>query len=64
MRLLTPFIRQRREGRRYCGGETIDGEWSYSMQSYWEKRGMVSISFRRRKEHARRLLVSARRGDL
>jgi hypothetical protein len=34
MRLLTPFIWQRREGKQYCGGETVDGEWSYSILSF------------------------------
>jgi hypothetical protein len=29
MRLPTPFIERRREGRRYHGGEMIDDEWSY-----------------------------------
>jgi hypothetical protein len=31
MRLRTPFIGQSREGRRYCGGEIVDFECSYSM---------------------------------
>jgi hypothetical protein len=35
MRLPVPFIGQRREGRRYHGGEMVDGEWSYSMLLFW-----------------------------
>jgi hypothetical protein len=31
MRLPIPFIGRRREGRWYHGGESVDGEWSYSM---------------------------------
>jgi hypothetical protein len=31
MRLLMPFRGRRREGRRYHGGEMVDGEWRYSM---------------------------------
>jgi hypothetical protein len=31
VRLMTPFIGWRREGRWCRGGETVDGEWSSSM---------------------------------
>jgi hypothetical protein len=37
MRLLASFIGWRREGRWYCEGETVDGEWSYSMLSFWRE---------------------------
>jgi hypothetical protein len=37
MRLLTPFIEWRREGRRYHAGEIVHDEWSYSILSFWEK---------------------------
>jgi hypothetical protein len=41
MRLSMPFIGQRREGRWYREGETVDGEWSYSMLLFWgeERKG-------------------------
>jgi hypothetical protein len=38
MRLLTPFIDWRREGRRYRGGETVDDEWCYLMSFQGEER--------------------------
>jgi hypothetical protein len=31
MMLPTPFTGRRREGRQYCGGKIVNGEWSYSM---------------------------------
>jgi hypothetical protein len=34
VRLPTPFIRRRREGRQCCGGETADDEWSSSILSF------------------------------
>jgi hypothetical protein len=51
-----PFIGQRREGRRCCGGETADGE----------KRGWGSTRFRREKEHKEALgsLVEGRPEDV
>jgi hypothetical protein len=39
MRLPTPFIGRRREGRWYRGGETVDSEWSYSMLSFRKGKG-------------------------
>jgi hypothetical protein len=41
VRLSTPFVGQRREGRRCCGGETVGGEWSSSMLPFMgeEKNG-------------------------
>jgi hypothetical protein len=51
MRLLTPFIGQMREGRLYRGGETVHGEWSYSM-----------LKFRREERKERRLFQKEKGG--
>jgi hypothetical protein len=63
MRLPTYFIGQRREGKRYRGGETVDGEWSSSMLPFWGERGRGITRFKKRKEHVRRLLFPTWRGD-
>jgi hypothetical protein len=53
MRLPTPFIWQRREGRRYRGGETIDGERIYSMLLFQGEEMKGITYFGRGNEHAR-----------
>jgi hypothetical protein len=46
MRLPMPFIEWRREGRRYCGGETVNDEWSYSMLLFQEEESNGQHPFR------------------
>jgi ribosome modulation factor len=61
MRLLTPFIERRREGRRYSGGETVNRV--IQCFHFREKRGRGSAHFGRRKKHARRLLIPTQKGN-
>jgi hypothetical protein len=64
MRLPTPFIGRMREGRQYRGGETVDGDCSYSMLPFRGKEMKGQRPFRKGKEACDATLGSRAEGQL
>jgi hypothetical protein len=63
IRLSTLFVGLRREKRQYCGGETINDEWSYLILPFQKKEKGAAFILKWGKENVRQLLVHAQRGD-
>jgi hypothetical protein len=59
MGLSVPFIGWRREGRWYHREEMVNSEWSYLMFSFRGEERKGQRRFKRGKENARPLLISA-----